>query len=56
MELRRSQRPKKCALPDDYDVYLQESKHDVNGIEDLMNFKQTMISDKSENWWGVMKS
>ncbi|CAL8990781.1 unnamed protein product [Prunus brigantina] len=50
--LRRSERPKKCALHDD--DYLQDSKHDVNDIEDPMNFKQAMISDKNENWWGQM--
>ncbi|CAL9021467.1 unnamed protein product [Prunus brigantina] len=56
IELRRSQRPKKRALPDDYYVYLQESEHDVNSIEDPMNYKQAISSEKSENWWGAMKS
>ncbi|KAI5325189.1 hypothetical protein L3X38_034263 [Prunus dulcis] len=54
--LRRSERPKKCTLHDDYYVYLQDSEHDVNDIEDPMNFKQAMMSDKNENWWATMKS
>ncbi|CAL8078623.1 unnamed protein product [Prunus armeniaca] len=45
--LRRSKRPKKRALH--HDDYLQDSKHDVKDIEDPMNFKQVMMSDKNEN-------
>ncbi|CAL9025129.1 unnamed protein product [Prunus brigantina] len=56
IELGRSQRPRKIALPDDYYVYLQESEHDVNAIEDPMNYMQAMSNEKSENWWGAMKS
>ena len=36
IELGRSQRPRTRALADDYYVYLQESKHDVNAIDDPM--------------------
>lgn len=52
--LRRSKRPKKRVLHDD--DYLQDSKHDVNDIEDPMNFRQAMMSDRNENWWAAMKS
>ncbi|KAI5317680.1 hypothetical protein L3X38_037387 [Prunus dulcis] len=53
IESGRSQRPRKRALADDYYVYLQESKHDVNAIEDHMNYMQAMSNEKSENWWGA---
>ncbi|CAL2271529.1 unnamed protein product [Prunus armeniaca] len=49
-ELGRSQRPRKRALPDDYYVYLQESEHDVNAIEDPMNYMQAMSNEKTCKW------
>ncbi|CAL2233591.1 unnamed protein product [Prunus armeniaca] len=54
--LRRSERPKKRALHDDYYVYLQDLEHDMNDIGDPMNFKQAMMSDKNENLWAILKS
>ncbi|CAL2271583.1 unnamed protein product [Prunus armeniaca] len=48
-ELGRSQRLRKRALPDDYYVYLQESEHDVNAIEDPMNYMQAMSNEKKKD-------
>ncbi|KAI5354743.1 hypothetical protein L3X38_007638 [Prunus dulcis] len=56
LQLRRSQRPKRPALSNDYFVYLQESEHDINTEEDPATFKQAMESDKSSQWSAAMES
>ncbi|CAL2241924.1 unnamed protein product [Prunus armeniaca] len=56
LQLRRSQRPKRPSLSNDYFVYLQESEHDINTEEDPATFKQAMESDKSSQWSAAMES
>ncbi|CAL8112803.1 unnamed protein product [Prunus armeniaca] len=55
-ELRRSQRPRRPALSNDYHVYLQEAEQDINNLEDPMTFKQAVESDICEFWMAAMES
>ncbi|KAI5314720.1 hypothetical protein L3X38_043896 [Prunus dulcis] len=55
MELRRSKRARRFALPDFY-VYLQESEHDILGKDDPENFKQAIMGEDNERWLAAMKS
>ncbi|CAL9021611.1 unnamed protein product, partial [Prunus brigantina] len=55
MELRRSKRARRSALPDFY-VYLQESEHDILGKDDPENFKQAIMGEDNERWLAAMKS
>ncbi|CAL8176142.1 unnamed protein product [Prunus armeniaca] len=55
VELRRSQRARRHAFPDYY-VYMQESKNDIFGKEDPVNFKQVITSEDNEKWLAAMKS
>ena len=48
--LRRSQRERKPAIPDDYMVYLQESDFDIGINKDPVSFSQAMNSDDSSKW------
>ena len=54
--LRRSQRPRKSAISDDYVVYLQESEFDLGINEDPVSFSQAMKSGNSEKWLDAMKN
>ncbi|CAL8075801.1 unnamed protein product [Prunus armeniaca] len=56
IELRRSQRTRRPALPNDYFVYLQESEFDINAIEDPTTYKQAMESEKNQHWFAAMES
>ncbi|CAL8992142.1 unnamed protein product, partial [Prunus brigantina] len=55
VELRRSQRARRPALPDYY-VYLQELENDILGKDDPVNFKQAITSEDNEKWLAAMKS
>ncbi|KAI5351223.1 hypothetical protein L3X38_004114 [Prunus dulcis] len=55
-ELRRSQRTRRPALPNDYFVYLQEYEFDINTIEDPATYKQAMESEKNQHWFAAMES
>ncbi|CAL2278472.1 unnamed protein product [Prunus armeniaca] len=55
-QLRRSQRPKRPALSNDYFVYLQKSNHDINIEEYPATFKQAMESSKCTQWSVAMES
>ncbi|CAL8989829.1 unnamed protein product [Prunus brigantina] len=55
-ELRRSQRPRRPALSNDYHVYLQEAEQDINNLEDPATFKQAIESDRCEFWMAAMES
>jgi transposase InsO family protein len=53
--LRRSTRPKKSTIPDDYVVYLQESDYNIGAENDPESFSQTMSCKESELWYNAMK-
>uniref|UniRef100_A0A2N9I7X4 Integrase catalytic domain-containing protein n=1 Tax=Fagus sylvatica TaxID=28930 RepID=A0A2N9I7X4_FAGSY len=53
--LRRSTRPKKSAIPDDYVVYLQESDYNIGAENDPKSFSQAMSCKESELWYNAMK-
>ena len=53
--LRRSTRPRRSAIPDDYVVYLQESDFNVGAENDPESFSQAMNCKESELWYDAMK-
>uniref|UniRef100_A0A2N9GN46 CCHC-type domain-containing protein n=1 Tax=Fagus sylvatica TaxID=28930 RepID=A0A2N9GN46_FAGSY len=53
--LRRSIRPKRSAIPDDYVVYLQESDYNIGAENDPEFFSQAMSCKESELWYNAMK-
>jgi hypothetical protein len=53
--LRRSTRPKRSAILDDYVVYLQESDYNIGAENDLESFSQAMSCKESELWYDAMK-
>ena len=53
--LRRSTRPKKSAIPNDYVVYLQESDYNIGAENDPESFSQAMNCKESELWYNAMK-
>ena len=53
--LRRSTRPKRSAIPDDYVVYLQESDYNIGAENDPESFSQAMSCKESELWYNAMK-
>ena len=56
MPLRRSNRDRRSAIPDDYIIFHQEHEDDNGLIEDdLINFCQAMRSSNSQNWINAMK-
>jgi len=52
--LRRSQRERRSAIPDDYIVYLTEEGCDIGNGDDPISFKQAIMSDKSSQWLEAM--
>ena len=56
MSLRRSDRERRSAIPDDYIIFLQEHEDDIGLTEDdLINFCHVMCSSNSQNWINAMK-
>ena len=56
MPLRRSIIEKRSAIPNDYNIFLQEHEDDVGLTEeDPINFGQAMHSSNSKNWIDAMK-
>jgi hypothetical protein len=53
--LRKSTRPKRSAIPDDYVVYLQESDYNIGAENDPKSFSQAMSCKESELWYDAMK-
>ena len=53
--LRRSTRPKRSAIPDDYVMYLQESDYNIGAENDPESFSQAMSCKVSELWYDAMK-
>jgi len=54
--LRRSDRERRSATPDDYIIFLQEHEDDIGLTEDdLINFCQVMHSSNFQNWINAMK-
>jgi len=53
--LRRSTRPKRSAIPDDYVVYLQESDYNIGAENDPESFSQAMSCKESVLWYDAMK-
>uniref|UniRef100_A0A2N9HUB9 Reverse transcriptase Ty1/copia-type domain-containing protein n=1 Tax=Fagus sylvatica TaxID=28930 RepID=A0A2N9HUB9_FAGSY len=53
--LRRSIRPKRSTIPDDYVVYLQESDYNIGAENDPEFFSQAMSCKESELWYNAMK-
>nr|KYP66638.1 Retrovirus-related Pol polyprotein from transposon TNT 1-94 [Cajanus cajan] len=54
--LRRSQRERRSAIPNDYVIYLQESENDLGIENDLVTFSQAMNGDNAEKWLDAMKA
>ena len=52
--LRRSQRERRSAIPNDYVVYLQESDFDIGIKKDPVSFSQAISSDDSTKWVDAM--
>ena len=53
--LRRSTRPRRSAIPNDYIVYLQESDYNIGAENDPEFFSQAMSCKESELWYNAMK-
>ena len=53
--LRRSQREKRSAIPNDYVIYLQESDFDLGIDKDPVSFSQAIESPESIKWIDAMK-
>ena len=53
-QLRRSTHERRSAIPDDYEVYLQESEFD-SFIDDPPTYKKALESTESEKWIDAMK-
>jgi len=53
--LRRSIRPKRSAIPNDYVVYLQEYDYNVGAENDPESFLQAMSCKETELWYNAMK-
>ena len=53
--LRRSQRERKSAIPNDYVVYLHESENDLSVDDDPISFSQAMDCDNADKWLDAMK-
>nr|KYP38319.1 hypothetical protein KK1_040446 [Cajanus cajan] len=55
MPLRKSTRERRCAIPDDYIVCLQEHEVGIGLMEDdPINFHQAMESSNSQKWIDAM--
>nr|KYP40054.1 Retrovirus-related Pol polyprotein from transposon TNT 1-94 [Cajanus cajan] len=54
--LRRSQRERRSAIPNDYVVYLQESENDLGIENDPVTFSQAINGDNAEKWLDAMKA
>ena len=52
--LRRSIRPKRSAIPNDYIVYLQESDYNIGAENDPEFFSQAINCKESELWYNAM--
>lgn len=48
--VRKSSRPRKSAIPDDYMVDLQEMHNDIGDDDDPTSFKEAMESNHSSLW------
>jgi len=56
VSLRRSDKERRSAIPDDYIIFLQEHEDVIGLIEDdPINFCQAMRSSNSHNWINTMK-
>ena len=56
MSLRRSDKERRSAIPDDYIIFLQENEDDISLTEDdPINFCQAMRSSNSQKWINAMK-
>eukprot|EP00253_Pinus_taeda_P009013 PITA_09013 len=53
--LRRSTRPKRSTIPDDYVVYLQEYGYNIGAENDPESFSQAMSCKESKLWYDAMK-
>lgn len=53
--LRRSQRQRRSAISDVYEVYLKESDFDIGINKDPVSFSQAIESIESEKWLNAMK-
>ena len=52
--LRRSQRERRSAIPDDYVVYLQETEFNIGDINDPVSYEKAVNSDDSDKWVNAM--
>ena len=53
--LRKSTRPKRSVIPNDYLCYLQEIDYDIGDNDDPISYKTTMESIQSSQWHAAMK-
>ncbi|KAH9669477.1 Integrase catalytic domain-containing protein [Citrus sinensis] len=54
VQLRRSERIRRPAIPDDYVVYLQEHDFDVDSSSDLITFQEAISCSESSSWIHAM--
>ncbi|CAL2224945.1 unnamed protein product [Prunus armeniaca] len=53
--LRRSQRPRRSAIPGDYMVYLQEVEFNIGDLDDPISYREAMESSQSTLWQAAME-
>jgi hypothetical protein len=53
--VRRSQRPRRSAIPDCYETYLSEEMYDVGKVDDPVSFKEEISSEHSAKWVELWK-
>jgi hypothetical protein len=54
--IRRSQRPRRSAIPDCYETYLSEDMYDVRKVDDPILFKEAISSEHSSKWVEAMEN
>jgi hypothetical protein len=52
---RRSQRERRCAIPNDYIVYMSEDVNNMGKMDDPVSFKEALKSENSQKWCEAME-
>ena len=55
MLVRRSQRTRRSAIPNDYEVFLQEHDFDIRDDSDLVTYEKAINSSYSKFWLDVVE-
>ena len=53
--VRRSQRERRSAIPQDYEVYMNEDANDIGKADDPSSYKEAMKDENSSKWFDAMK-